>query len=143
MTVIDSCIVLDLADPKRPNHALSTKAVHERLKVGKLYSPDIVFAEVSAGYPSAKDTRTLFEELGIEVVSLGDEALFLAAHAFWVSKKPRREAQPSHAATDSNKRILPDFYVGALAESEGIPLLTRDAKRKWKTHFPNLQLIIP
>jgi predicted nucleic acid-binding protein len=85
----------------------------------------------------------LFDELGIEVVPLGDDALFLAAHAYWASKKPRQDTQRSVTVTDSNKHILPDFYVGALAESEGIPLLTRDARRKWKTHFPTLQIIFP
>ena len=37
---------------------------------------------------------------------------------------------------------LPDFYIGAQAEIEGRTLVTRDAAR-YRTYFPNLQIIAP
>ena len=37
---------------------------------------------------------------------------------------------------------LPDFYIGAHAESEGLKLLTRDASR-YRTYFPAVHLIAP
>lgn len=136
MTIIDSCIVMDLDDPTRPNHSRSVSAVAARLRVGRIYAPDIVFAEVSAGYSSAQRTRELFNTLGIEVRPLSDEALFVAAQSY----KNQRAAA---AQNDSIKRILPDFYVGAMAQTEGVPLLTRDIDRNWNNHFPQLKIISP
>jgi hypothetical protein len=37
---------------------------------------------------------------------------------------------------------LPDFYIGAHAETEGLTLVTRDAPR-YRTYFPSLALITP
>ncbi len=37
---------------------------------------------------------------------------------------------------------LPDFYIGAHAETEGHTLLTRDAAR-YRTYFPDVALICP
>jgi len=85
-----------------------------------LYAPDIVFAEVSSGYPSAVHARGIFNELDIRVVPLSDEALYLAATRFRSCKKPKSE---KGEASEFKQHILPDFYVGALAAAEGIPLL--------------------
>ena len=38
--------------------------------------------------------------------------------------------------------VLPDFFIGAHAEVERLPLLTRDARR-YRTYFPNVALIAP
>jgi predicted nucleic acid-binding protein len=37
---------------------------------------------------------------------------------------------------------LPDFFIGAHAEAEGLVLLTRDAAR-YRTYFPSVKLICP
>jgi len=37
---------------------------------------------------------------------------------------------------------LPDFYIGAHAESERLPLLTRDPAR-YRRYFPKLRLLAP
>ncbi len=37
---------------------------------------------------------------------------------------------------------LPDFYIGAHAQTQGLTLLTRDANR-YRTYFPSVPLITP
>jgi predicted nucleic acid-binding protein len=37
---------------------------------------------------------------------------------------------------------LPDFFIGAHAEVERLPLLTRDARR-YRNYFPKVTLIVP
>lgn len=37
---------------------------------------------------------------------------------------------------------LPDFYIGAHAECEGLTLVTRDVSR-YRTYFPNVSLLTP
>ncbi|TPN08533.1 PIN domain-containing protein [Mesorhizobium sp. B2-1-3] len=140
MTIIDSCIVLDIAE----NGAYTQKAqdaLAERLKKGRVFAPDMVFAEVCSGYEKLEDVLYLFRSLNIEIVPLQAEALFRASRAF--DKFLKRNRRTQRAQIRSLKRILPDFYIGALAEEEGIPLLTRDKKRKWTTDFPTLQIIEP
>ena len=38
--------------------------------------------------------------------------------------------------------VLPDFFIGALAAVEGLPLLTRDPQR-YRTYFPTVRLVDP
>jgi predicted nucleic acid-binding protein len=60
------------------------------------------------------------------------EALFLAGKAF----KSYRESGGTRTG------VLPDFFIGAHALVENIPLLTRDPKR-YRTYFPTVELIVP
>lgn len=60
------------------------------------------------------------------------EAGFLAGKCFL---KYRRRRGPRRSP-------LPDFYIGAHAAVEGMPLLTRDASR-YRSYFPRLELIAP
>ena len=59
-------------------------------------------------------------------------AAFLAGKAFLTYRR-----------TGGLKRSpLPDFYIGAHAQAEGLCLLTRDAKR-YRTYFSKVALIAP
>ena len=45
-------------------------------------------------------------------------------------------------AGEARSSPLPDFYIGAHAEAEGLTLVTRDAAR-YRTYFPPVKLIAP
>ncbi len=59
-------------------------------------------------------------------------ALFLAGRAFL--QYPR--------AGGTRTGVLPDFIIGAHAESARFPPLTRDPRR-YRTYFPSVTLIAP
>lgn len=49
---------------------------------------------------------------------------------------------PLQKAGGTRTAPLPDFFIGAHAEVEGLTLITRDAAR-FQTYFPNVKLIVP
>lgn len=92
----------------------------------------LVYAEVSVGFPTIE---ALDEALPASLYRREDlpyEAAFLAGKCF---------ARYRHSG-GSRGSPLPDFYIGAHAAVAGYRLLTRDATR-YRTYFPNLELIAP
>ena len=65
-------------------------------------------------------------------LALPYKAAWLAARAFAAyRKRGGKRSSP-----------LPDFFIGAHAQVEGLTVLTRDWKR-YKTYFPAVQLVAP
>jgi predicted nucleic acid-binding protein len=93
---------------------------------------DIVYAETSIRYARMEDLDSMLAEAMIEIVPTPRSALFLAGKAF----------QQYRAAGGTRTGVLPDFFIGAHAAVEGLPLLTRDAGR-YRTYFPKIALIAP
>jgi len=70
--------------------------------------------------------------LGIKVLEMPREALFLAGKVFLKYRKNKGiKASP-----------LPDFFIGAHASVSGFELITRDSD-KYRTYFPQVRLIHP
>ena len=99
---------------------------------GELCINPIIYAEVSVGFDRIE---ALDDALPLEAfvrLPLPWEAGFLAGKAF-LNYRRARGARTSP---------LPDFYIGAHAAIENLPLLTRDVKR-YRTYFPTVDLICP
>lgn len=90
----------------------------------------IVYAETSVGFARIEDLDATLAPL--TRLDLPWEAGFLAGKAF-VRHRRAKGTQPSP---------LPDFFIGAHAAIESLPLLTRDARR-YRTYFPSVKLICP
>ena len=69
---------------------------------------------------------------GITVALISRTALFLAGKAFVRYR----------AAGGIRTGVLADFFIGAHAAVEQLPLLTRDARR-YRNYFPTVVLIAP
>ena len=126
---VDSNIVFDITgrDPTWYQWSIVALASCEHL----LINP-IVFAELCYLKSSSSEVEQLLENLEISYHETPKAALFLAAQAF---KLYRRRG--------GNKTSpLPDFFIGAHAASEGIPIITRD-KARYQTYFPSVELISP
>ena len=92
----------------------------------------IIYAEVSIRFARIEDLEETLPESDFRRLPLPWEAAFLAGKCFVRYRRSR----------GARRSPLPDFYIGAHAAVESMPLLTRDATR-YRTYFPSLELISP
>jgi predicted nucleic acid-binding protein len=130
--LVDTNIFLDLL--KRDAHWMTWSA--QQLRQGRLNDQlainMVVYAEL-AGYPQkAANVDQLLDELGVITQDIQRPTARAAAQAF--NQFRQRDGKKTG--------VLPDFFIGAQALTEGWSLLTRDAAR-YKTYFPKIKLICP
>lgn len=128
-TYIDTSVIIPLLDDQAEHHEWC------RTKVEVVERPilvsDIVYTEVSVGMRTKEELDEALERFDFVRTNYSDTALFRAGKAFL-----------AHKRNGGRNHLLPDFLIGALADVEGEPLLTRDAG-KVKTYFPDVVLITP
>jgi predicted nucleic acid-binding protein len=131
-TLVDSNVLIDSLDPASPWKAWADDAMSEALDRGPLFVNQIVFAEVSVGFPTFEECDDAIGTRWVERVPIPWPASFLAGKAF-ADYRRRGGARRSP---------LPDFFIGAHAAVAGLRLLTRDPSR-YRTYFPTVELIAP
>jgi len=130
--LVDSCVLLDLFTDD-PNWVdWSEKVLEQYSQTNTLYINSVVYTEVSIGFKNIEEVETAISELGVKVLEMPREALFLTGKAFLQYRKNQ----------GSKTSPLPDFFIGAHAAVSKFDLITRDA-RKYKTYFPQVKLIYP
>lgn len=132
MTLIDSNILIDIFSDDPAWYDWSSARLEEASLVGPLVINDIVYAETSIRYHEIDRFEAALNRAGIVVLPIPRPALFAAGKAF---AKYRGAGGPRTS-------VLPDFFIGAHAEVERLPLLTRDARR-YRSYFPDVTLIAP
>ena len=129
---VDSCVLLDLFTDD-PNWADWSENILEKYsKTNTLYINSIVYTEVSIGFDKIEEVEEAISELGIKVLEIPREALFLAGKVFLQYKRNK----------GTKKSPLPDFFIGAHATVSQFNLITRDSA-KYNTYYPQLKLIDP
>lgn len=132
MVLVDSNVLLDIVTADPEWLPWSQAALADALMAGTVAINQLVYAEVSIAYQQAAELDAVLTRLRIQRIDLPWEAAHLAGQAFL---KYRRQG-------GTRTSPLPDFYIGAHAQTAGLPLLTRDAKR-YRTYFPKASLITP
>jgi predicted nucleic acid-binding protein len=130
--IVDSNVILDVAQSNSRWSAWSTGAIERLLDVTVLVINPIIYAEVSIGYRTIEDVEVAMPADLYHREPLPYDAAFLAGKCF-VAYRRRGGVRRSP---------LPDFYIGAHAAVRGYRLLTRDAAR-YRTYFPTVELIAP
>ena len=129
---VDSCVLLDLFTDD-PNWAdWSENMLDKYSQTNTLYINSIVYTEVSIGFNKIEEVETAISQLGIKVLEIPREALFLTGKVFIKYRKNK----------GTKNSPLPDFFIGAHAIVSKFDLITRDSM-KYKTYFPQLKLIHP
>ncbi|MEO6947778.1 MAG: PIN domain-containing protein [Nitrobacter sp.] len=132
MTLIDSNVLIDIFSDDPNWFAWSAARLEEAARRGSLLINEVVYAETSIRYSDVHRFDSALTRAGITLTSIPRIALFAAGKAFMRYR----------GAHGLRTGVLPDFFIGAHAEVERLPLLTRDARR-YRTYFPNVALIAP
>ncbi|MBW6454903.1 MAG: type II toxin-antitoxin system VapC family toxin [Trueperaceae bacterium] len=130
--LVDANVLLDVLTDDPKWYAWSAERLDACAAKAELCINPIVYAEVSVGFARIEELDAALPPDAFTRLELPWEAGFLAGKAF----VRYRRAQGSRTSP------LPDFYIGAHAAIDGLPLLTRDAKR-YRTYYPTLELICP
>jgi predicted nucleic acid-binding protein len=132
MTLVDSNVLLDVVTDGQVWGDWSQEQLERAAARGPLVVNDVIYAEVSTRFASVESAEATLLDLKIDLVSIPREALFLAGKAHLQYR----------AAGGLRTSVLPDFFIGAHAAVEQLPLLTRDVRR-YRSYFPTVDLIAP
>jgi predicted nucleic acid-binding protein len=130
--LVDANVILDVVTDDPQWAEWSAGQLAQAANRSRLAINPIIYAEVSIGYERIEDLDAVLSPIDFVRLPLPFAAGFLAGKCFLRYRKaggPRRSP-------------LPDFYIGAHAAVDSLPLLTRDARR-YRTYFPTLRLIAP
>jgi predicted nucleic acid-binding protein len=132
VTLVDSNVLIDffIDDPKWSDWSL--ERLQEAAVCGPLLINEVIYAETSTRYQTIDDFEVALLSAGVTTVSVPRMALFLAGKAFLQYRR----------AGGIRTGVLSDFFVGAHAAVERLPVLTRDTRR-YRHYFPTVELIAP
>ena len=130
--LVDSCVLLDLFTNDENWADWSEATLEKYSQTNTLYINSIVYTEVSIGFDRVEEVESAIEALGVRVLELPREALFLTGKAYLKYRKNK----------GTKTSPLPDFFIGAHASVSRFGLVTRDMAR-YKTYFPQVNIIHP
>ncbi len=130
--LVDSNVLLDVLTEDATWFAWSRRALEQAAQDHVLILNPIIYAEVSIGFARMEDLDAALPTSLLERRPISWEAAFLAGKCFLTYRQ----------RGGKKRSPLPDFFIGAHAAVENIPLLTRDDSR-YRTYFPKLQVIAP
>ena len=130
--LVDSCVLLDLFTDDPQWATWSEIILGKYSQRNTLFINSIVYTEISIGFNRIEEVENAIEQVGVKVLEIPREALFLAGKVFLDYRKNK----------GSKSSTLPDFFIGAHAAVSSFDLITRDTTG-YKTYFPKIKLICP
>ena len=132
MFLVDTNVLLDILSDDPVWRPWSERSIRDSLVSGVVGINPIIYAETSVSFTDPRELDHYLNSLMLVRFQLPYEAGFLAARAFIQYRR----------AGGVRSSPLPDFYIGAHAETQGLTLLTRDIRR-YQTYFPAVKLVTP
>jgi len=130
--LVDSNVLLDVITADEKWSGWSSRMLARLAEDHALAVNPVIYAEVSVGFSRIEDLELALPPDLVLRLPLPWEAAFLAGKCF--VRYRRRGGQ--------RRSPLPDFFIGAHAAVENLPLLTRDPGR-YRTYFPTVRLLSP
>lgn len=132
ITAVDSNVLLDVFGADATHGPASREALRRCLREGSLIACDVVWAEVSAGFPEPTQAADALARLGVRFEAL-DASAAQAAGAAWRAYRLRG---------GTRERVIADFLVAAHAQARAERLLTRD-RGFYRSAFVQLEVLDP
>jgi predicted nucleic acid-binding protein len=133
MVLIDTNVLIDVATKDSVWFDWSGKQLSRLINERKAVINPVIYAELIPLYETTRELDlNLVPSSVIRRIPLPFSAAAPASRAFLAYRK----------SGGQKTSPLPDFFIGAHAEAEGMVLLTRDASR-YRTYFPSVTLISP
>lgn len=132
MILVDTNVLIDVLEDDPVWADWSIQQLRAQSQAHDLVINPIIYAELSQTFSTFEALDEVISELRLLVQEIPRPALFLAGKAFVRYRK----------AGGGKNNVLADFFIGAHAAVNGLPLLTRDAKR-YRNYFPSVKLVVP
>jgi predicted nucleic acid-binding protein len=132
MVLVDANVLLDILTDDPKWRSWSEGEFLSAIETNQAAVNPIIYAELGAAYKSADELDRALSGWPVQRLNLPYEAAFPASQAFL---RYRREG-------GQRRSPLPDFYIGAHAQTMGLTILTRDVSR-YRSYFPKVRLISP
>ena len=132
ITAIDTNIFLDILRPNDIFVDASANALEISATAGLLVICDVVYAELCIHFPTQQECDDFLGANQIRVESSTKLALFTASRAWRIYRQQGGQ----------RTRILPDFLIGAHAQTQASRLLSRD-RGFYRQLFPQLDILDP
>ena len=134
ITAVDTNVLLDIFFPDPIFGPLSRENLRTASAEGALVVSEAVYAEVAGHFSKRSDLDIFLEETGIRLSPSAPETLFKAGH-LW----RQTGLKGSRQSSDSTRRLLAGYLIGAHALLQAERLLTRD-KGFYRSAFSGLRL---
>ena len=138
MILFDTSVIIDARDRNSPWHQWAKEQIAEAACTEGAAANTVTVAEASVRAADRQKVPQHLEEVGLTLLPLPISAAIPAAKAFGLYL----DRLKAEGRTESSRVPLPDFFIGAHAEAEGMTLVTRDPSRV-KTYFPSVRLVLP
>ena len=132
MVLVDTNVLLDIFTDDSLWRSWSERTIRDALVDDNAGVNPIIYAEVSVAFTDPGVLDRHLDALTLVRLPLPYEAAFPTGRAFLRYRR----------AGGKRSSPLPDFYIGAHAQTHGLTLLTRDPGR-YRTYFPSVKLIAP
>jgi predicted nucleic acid-binding protein len=131
-TIIDSNVIIDIADPKSTWKSWAKRWMADARLRGALVFNIVIAAEVAHEFLSEDRFERVFDPQlwKLEEIPLVAARVAGMAHRDYRLRGGKRE------------RTLPDFLIGAHASVAGHRLLTRDPAG-YRSYFPDIEIVAP
>ncbi|MDR3403554.1 MAG: type II toxin-antitoxin system VapC family toxin [Chthoniobacter sp.] len=130
--IFDTSVLLDVITADVRWVGWSEGQLRAATAIGPVLINPIVYAELAPAFRARVDLDAWLDVAVFRRLPLPYAAGWRAAQAFLVYRR----------AGGARTSPLPDFYIGAHAEVEGLTVVTRDAAR-YRTYFPSVPIIAP
>ncbi len=130
--MFDSNVLLDIVTADTKWMEWSSEQFRRAAKAGPVLINPIIYTEIAPAFDSQAALDHWLRPQHFRRLPFPYEAGFRASRAF-LHYRERGGVKSSP---------LPDFYIGAHAETAGFTLVTRDQTR-YQTYFPDLKVLVP